>query len=195
MASTLTDPGGVPQTVFAQVSGDRILGVLLSLDDVIDGRRAIVEGTERVELEPADPGSLATDPPATLALLEDLNQERADAGLEALVWSDSLAAVAASHAREMYLEGYFSHESPETGMVADRLVQSGLAVLPAGENLALAPDAMEVHDGLVDSPSHFENIVNPEFTSIGIAVIEGPLGLMVVQVFGSSPVSAEGATG
>ena len=183
VVATLTDPTGVPQAVFAQVSGDRVLGMLLSLDDLIDGRSAIVEGDERVEFEAADREALNRDTAATLDLLDDLNEERADAGLGALVWSEALAIVADSHADEMYRSGYFAHRSPTTGNVFDRLASSGIGTVHAGENLALAADATEAHDGLVRSPSHLSNIVNPNFTSIGIAAVDGPLGLMVVQVF------------
>jgi uncharacterized protein YkwD len=184
VVATLTDPAGVPQTVFAQVSGDRVLGMLLSLDELIDGRSAIVEGDERVDFEAADPASLGRDTSATLTLLDSVNEVRADAGLGALGWSDALSAVADSHATEMYRSGYFAHRSPTTGTVFDRLTSSSIEVVNAGENLALAADATEAHNGLVRSPTHLDNIINPDFTTIGIAAVDGPLGLMVVQVFG-----------
>jgi hypothetical protein len=184
VAATLTDPHGVPQTVFAQVSGDRVLGVLLSLDDLIGGRRAIIEGTERVEFEPADVGSLTSDPAADLLLYEGVNAERDRAGVAMLAWSDSLASVARAHAEEMYLAGYFSHLSPVSGTVGDRLDGARAGFGRYGENLALAADAAEAHDGLVDSTSHFENMIDPAYAAVGIAAVDGPLGLMVVQVYG-----------
>jgi len=183
VVATLTDPAGVPQTVFAQVSGDRLLGMLLSLDELIDGRSAIVEGDERVDFEAADPESLTRDTSAMLALFDSINEERANAGRASLVWSDELSSVADSHAEEMYRSGYFAHRSPTTGTVFDRLTGAGIGAVNAGENLALAADATEAHNGLVRSPSHMDNIVNPLFISIGIAAVDGPLGLMVVQVF------------
>ena len=184
MVATLTDPAGVPQTVFAQVSGDRLLGMLLSLDELIDGRSAIIEGEERVDFDAADPATLTRDTPAALDLFESINEERVDAGLRSLVWSQPLSAVADSHAGEMYRSGYFAHRSPTTGTVFDRLTSSGINAGNAGENLALAADSTEAHNGLVRSPAHMDNIVNPGFSSVGIAAVDGPLGLMVVQVFG-----------
>ena len=159
-----------------------MLGVLLSLDDLIDGRRAIVEGDERVDFDAADVASLAPDMPAVLDLLEELSQERSDAGLEELVFSQELSEVALAHALDMYGGGYFSHVSPTTGRVGDRVARA-VSYQVAGENLALAADATEAHDGLVASPSHYENMINPAFGSVGVAALDGPLGLMVVQVF------------
>ena len=184
VAATLTDPAGVPQTVFAQVSGDRVLGVLLNLDDLIDGRRAIVEGDDRVEFEAAEADSVSPDMPAVLDLLEDLNGERSKAGLSELAFSQELSRVALAHAQDMYQGGYFSHVSPTTGRVSDRVLGSGQTHLFVGENLALAADATEAHGGLVASDSHYENMINPVFNSVGVAALNGPLGLMVVQVFG-----------
>jgi uncharacterized membrane protein required for colicin V production len=184
VAATLTDPAGMPQSVLAQVSGDRVLGVLLSLDDLIGSRRAIVEGDDRVDFEAADQDSLNLDPGAVLDLLDNLNEEREDAGLEPLALSDPLSFFNDTATTEIYTEGYFSHESPSTGMVSDRLERSGVVVRRAGENLALAVDSSEAHEGLVASPSHQANMLDPGFTSVGMAALKGPLGLMVVQVFG-----------
>jgi uncharacterized protein YkwD len=81
------------------------------------------------------------------------------------------------------LEGYFSHTSPITGSVAERMADAGIPYVIVGENLALAATSRTVHKGLMDSPSHRANIVGPGFTRLGVGVVRGPLGLMVVQVF------------
>jgi uncharacterized protein YkwD len=83
----------------------------------------------------------------------------------------------------MYVTGYFSHISPTTGTIGDRVSSAGISYVIVGENLALAADAVQVHEGLMDSPSHRENILRPQFRRAGIGVIDGPTGLMVVQVF------------
>ncbi len=183
VATRLTDPTGVPQAMFSRVSGDKVLGVLLGLDDLTDGRRAIVKGEDVVSFSPAAAGELAPRRESATSLFERVNDERADAGLALLEWSNSLALVAASHARDMYTAGFFSHRSPTTGLVSDRLAAAGVRVSVAGENLALAADVVEAHRGLVTSESHLANMREPAYGSVGITVLEGPLGLMVVQVF------------
>ena len=183
VATRLTDPTGVPQAMFSRVSGDKVLGVLLGLDDLTDGRRAIVKGEDVVSFSPAAAGELAPRRESAASLFERVNDERADAGLAPLEWSNSLALVAASHARDMYTAGFFSHRAPTTGLVSDRLAAAGVRVSVAGENLALAADVVEAHRGLVTSESHLANMRESAYGSVGITVIEGPLGLMVVQVF------------
>jgi uncharacterized protein YkwD len=67
--------------------------------------------------------------------------------------------------------------------MGDRLQAESISYRVAGENLALAATANEVHEGLMDSPGHRANILGESFGALGIAVVRGPLGLMTVQVF------------
>ena len=179
----LTAPGGAPQAAFRALSGDRAIQALLQLREAVGERRVIVEGDEAVTLPAADPGDLHPDSAAATAVFDRLNRARIDAGADPLAWSPALSQVAEGHALEMYLEGYFSHRSPVTGTVADRLDAGGITYSVAGENLALAATTTQVHEGLMGSPGHRENILRPEFRRVGVAVVEGPLGLMTVQVF------------
>ena len=183
IARALTAPTGVPQAVFRSLSGDRVIQALLQLREAVGERQVILEGDESVTLPTTDPADLEDDSDAATEGFDLLNRARVDAGRNPLAWSPVLAEVAAAHAREMYEEGYFSHLSPATGTVGDRLEAAGATYSLAGENLALAATITQAHDGLMGSPGHRENILRPEFRRVGVAVVSGPLGLMTVQVF------------
>ena len=145
-------------------------------------RLVVIEGDERVEITPAG-GPVEDRPDLATELLDRLNLFRIEAGEEPLAWSAALAEIAAGHGFEMYEEGYFSHVSRGTGSVADRLAAQGIPFRIAGENLALNPTVDGVHGGLAASPSHRATMLETRFTRVGISVHDGPLGLMVVQVF------------
>lgn len=179
----LTDPAGTPQAAFRGVSGDRVVEALLNLHRLVGDRRVVIEGDESVSLPPVDPADLKGDQKAAREVFDLLNRARLDEGLDPLAWGPALTEVARAHAVEMYTEGYFSHHSPQTGDVGDRLDAAGVTYVIAGENLALAATPSEVHRGLMDSPGHRENILRPEFRRVGVAVVSGPLGLMTVQLF------------
>lgn len=183
VARTLTDPDGLPQDVFTDVAGDRIVEAMLNLRELVGDRKVVIGPGESLEIPPADPDDLERDRNAAEEIFEKVNASRVEAGLQPLRWSGDLANVAVGHAREMYVEGYFAHESPRTGNVGDRLRAAEFSYRLAGENLALAATPNEVHNGLMDSPGHRANILGSDFTTVGIAVIRGPLGLMTVQVF------------
>lgn len=145
-------------------------------------RFVIIEGDDRVDIPPvAEPLEARSD--VAMELLDRLNLLRVEQGEEPLAWSAALAEIAAGHGAEMYAEGYFSHVSPSTGSVGDRLASQGIPFLVAGENLALNPTVDGVHEGLASSPGHRAAMLESRFTRVGISAHDGPLGLMVVQVF------------
>lgn len=185
VAVALTDPDAFPQRMFNAVAGDRVLEALLNLDRLVGREKIILEDEQTLELPPADPGDLREDDRAAEEIFELVNRSRIEEGLDPLAWSAPLAAVGEGHATEMYVEGYFSHTSPTTGSVADRMTDAGIPFVIVGENLALAATVRTVHQGLMDSPGHRANIMGEGFTRLGIGVVKGPLGLMVVQVFSS----------
>lgn len=123
---------------------------------------------------------------AEQTLLELMNRERVQAGLEPLEWCALCARVARSHSRDMYTEGYFSHVDVEGVDPFDRMQAAGIGYASAGENLAIAPTATEAHQGLMASSDHRENILRPTFDEVGIGIYRGPYGLMCTQVFRQS---------
>jgi len=61
---------------------------------------------------------------------------------------------------------------------------AGVSYRYAGENLAGAPTVEMAHNSLMNSPGHRANILNANFTKIGIGVVSGgPYGKMFVQMF------------
>ncbi|MDX1690759.1 MAG: CvpA family protein [Acidimicrobiia bacterium] len=183
VTKTLTDPDGVPQEVFHRLAGDRIVESLINLRQSLGVRRVVVEGEEVVTFPEADPADLDVVWGPADEIYDLVNRARIDHGLDPLAWSPALSEVGVAHAVDMYAGGYFSHVSPETGTVGDRVWDAGITYLVAGENLALAATPSETHDGLMNSPGHRANILSPDYNRIGIGVVAGPLGLMTVQVF------------
>ena len=140
------------------------------------------DDTEKLDL-PNDL-QLAPDPVAEKQMFDLVNDERTNVGLQPLVWDDRLVPVARAHSEEMFRLKYFSHTSPTAGSPFDRLKSAGITYTRAGENLAYAQSVTIAHRGLMESQGHRENILRPEFTRIGIGVINaGPYGRMFTQLF------------
>jgi uncharacterized protein YkwD len=138
--------------------------------------------TEKLDLP--DVLAIEPDPVAERQLYDLVNEERDKVGLAILAWDDRLVPVARAHSVEMFKLKYFSHESPNAGTPFDRLKMAGIGYSRAGENLAYAQSVSVAHRALMDSPGHRENILRPEFTRIGIGVVNaGAYGRMVTQLF------------
>ena len=141
------------------------------------------ESNESVDLpyqvEDAQPA-----PDLEAQLLDLVNQERVAAGLNPVVADPELTEVARRHSQDMFARGYFAHLSPDGQDPFDRISAAGISFLTAGENLALAPTVSIAHRGLMNSPGHRANILNPEFGRLGIGIVRGGMrGLMVTQLF------------
>ena len=121
--------------------------------------------------------------PYAAALYQATNARRASVGLPALRENGYLNAIARMRSEEMAQYNYFSHTSPITGEnVFDLMDRYGVPFGYAGENLAKNnyPDSecVAVADqALWDSPSHHENIVNPHYTQVGIALVVDATGM------------------
>lgn len=123
-------------------------------------------------------------PTLELQMLELVNGERAAAGLRPLKIDPALTEVARKHSADMFARGYFSHYTPEGKSPFDRMRESEVRFLIAGENLALAPSVPLAHAGLMNSPGHRANILRRQFGRVGIGIMDGGVhGLIVTQKF------------
>lgn len=118
------------------------------------------------------------------AMLDLVNNERTILGLEPLGTNEPARSVARAYATRMFVEGFFSHNDSDGNGPFNRLDDAHIKYAAAGENLALASNLKEAHQGLMNSPGHRANILNENFRKVGIGIIDGgPYGLMVVQLF------------
>src|SRR6185437_764171 len=117
-------------------------------------------------------------------MLDLVNQERRAAGLNTLEPDPELTEVARKHSADMFVRGYFAHDTPEGRSPFDRMHDANVRFITAGENLALAPTIPVAHSGLMHSPGHRANILRPQFGRVGIGVMDGGMrGLMISQEF------------
>jgi len=124
------------------------------------------------------------------ALVEMLNEQRQEQGIGVLVENAELNQAAMLKAQHMLNEDYFSHNSPN-GITPWFWFQiAGYEYYYAGENLGIGfLDSGEIHQAWNDSPLHKDNLLNPNYKEIGIAILRGELNgqdnTIVVQLFGS----------
>ena len=117
-------------------------------------------------------------------MLDLVNDERVANGLQPLAADPELTEVARRHSTDMFVRGYFAHDTPEGLSPFDRMRDAHVGFLTAGENLALAPTLSIAHTGLMNSPGHRANILRPQFGRLGIGIMDGGRrGLMVSQEF------------
>jgi len=118
------------------------------------------------------------------------NQSRAEVGLPSLTLNAKLNISAAAKAEDMMTKQYFAHTSPEGIEPWFWFEKAGYNYTYAGENLALGFETSEgVHQAWMNSKGHRDNIINPNYKDIGVAIVygnfEGSFTTIIVQHFGS----------
>jgi len=116
-------------------------------------------------------------------LFESLNHERTAQGLAVLQWDNALFKAARRHALLMLNLNMLEHQLPSEPSLEDRLAEAGARFTSIAENIAVGSNPQTIHAAWMDSPGHRKNILNPQLTAVGIAVVRGPGGLFAVQDF------------
>ncbi|RYM06204.1 hypothetical protein EWH99_03740 [Sporolactobacillus sp. THM7-7] len=103
------------------------------------------------------------------------NQEREKAGLKSLKANNgTLSKMARDKSQDMRDNNYFDHQSPTYGSPFDMMKKYGISFTTAGENIAAGQKSPEeVVNGWMNSEGHRKNILNPNFTTIGVGYVEG----------------------
>jgi len=127
-------------------------------------------------------------------LVNILNQNRKNLGLKILSDNPVLDKAALLKAQDMIAKNYFSHQSPSGVSPWFWFKKVGYNYRYAGENLAVGfVDSDEVFRAWFNSPSHRENILNPNYKEVGTAILQGfgsDNTTLVVQIFGSAQAKA-----
>ncbi len=125
-----------------------------------------------------------------LELINMTNNYRKELGLSELIPNPRLTQAAVNKAQDLLTKQYFAHNSPEGKKFSEWIKEVSYKYFYVGENLAIDfNNNQEIFQAWLDSPSHRENIIKPQYQEIGIAVLEGKYKnretTMVVQLFGS----------
>ncbi|MFD3512186.1 CAP domain-containing protein [Streptomyces sp. NPDC058657] len=133
---------------------------------------------------PARPSAPASPDNAAAAVLSLVNQERAKAGCSPVRPDTGLATLAANFSRDMASRGFFDHTDPDGATPWDRAAKVGIKDL-GGENIARGQaDAQAVMDAWMKSEGHRANILNCDYTTLGVGVHMAEGGPWWTQDFG-----------
>lgn len=126
-------------------------------------------------------------------VFELTNQERTSRGLSALNQDSRLADVARTHSQDMGTRHFFDHTNPDGRNAKARvdLAHPG-AFRGIGENIYQfvsyegtdADLAANLVKGWMNSPGHRDNILKPDYVTLGVGLAQQGRDLYATQVFG-----------
>jgi uncharacterized protein YkwD len=137
-----------------------------------------VEGVEEsppaevpVECSPENTGEIFASDSFDQQMLDLVNEERTQVGLDPLVINEQLDEAADLHSQDQANMNIMSHTGSDGSEIDTRLQDqdTGYQYSTIGENLAAGyPDAEAAMAAWMGSDGHRENILNPNFEEIGV---------------------------
>jgi uncharacterized protein YkwD len=129
-------------------------------------------------------------------MLNYINDTRRRYGLVELVLSEDLNTLAQIHSDDMVNNNYFSHTDLNGNTSEDRRKILGIST-PVAENMAKEVSIIFAHEGLVRSGGHRKNILEKEWTRVGIGITKTKNDggyLIVTEEFSTEAITAETLT-
>jgi hypothetical protein len=128
-------------------------------------------------------------------LLNLVNYQREQKGLPDLKENQELRVAAQRNAQYMFEHNYWAHFAPDGTSPWSFIKGAGYDYIYAGQNLAKGfTTSQDAVTAWMNSPTHRENILSPNFKDVGFAIEEGRLQgedtVLIVQMFGSRANSA-----
>jgi len=174
-ASLLVPVGAMAAESYTVSSGDTLWKIALKTEtgvqELIDANPQLANPNQ------INPGQKINVPVKEQASVEQevvklVNAERAKAGLAALQEDWELSRVANYKSQDMHDKKYFDHTSPTYGTPFTMMKNFGISYQSAGENIAMGQrSAQEVVTAWMNSDGHRANILNKNYTHIGIGYV------------------------
>lgn len=119
------------------------------------------------------------------------NIERSRYSLPALTYEPGLVKLARYHSQNMLQRDFFAHRDPQGFDIAGRRKKyyPTLVVSSVGENIGKFRNStgsfspQELVAGWMNSPSHRENILHPDYTHLGVGIVKQGGTLFATQNF------------
>lgn len=178
VATALTEPDGLPQRVLGFLSGDRVVELSLRIRDLTGGEQAVATPAQPLLLPPTAAAELERLPAVEETMFDLLNRERVGADVVPVQRSAGLDRVALDLAQAGY-------ESGRIVVLADSqlgqlLNEVGMPAIQQAQFAVLAASPEGAHAALADEMG--PAMARDGFTRAGVAVVQGPVGLIVVEL-------------
>ncbi len=176
IGSQIVAPHGLVQATLSSVSGEQIFGAVIAVRDAVGDRLAA--GTLPIPLPQLNDDLLVPSQTAAQAVFDELNTHRIGAGLDPLTWSADLAVVAVVRSSRVYRSGMLGLD----GELKASLAAEGIPGTVYGEMVAIAATPEGLAEAFWSAAAYQALITDPSFRLAGVGVVEGPYGLIAVQV-------------
>jgi uncharacterized protein YkwD len=119
-----------------------------------------------------------------------VNEERSRAGMSTISYSSLMEKYARMKSQDMGDKNYFEHKNLEGEFITAQMDRDGISYRSWGENIAYIGGVTDINElanqfmtNWMNSQGHRENILSPNFTSIGVGVYKAGNRYYATQEF------------
>lgn len=141
----------------------------------------VMLGTSASQTSPA--AAAQFDAAAETQLVQLINQTRGEHGLPPLTVDERLTQAARKHTQLMVQHMALSHQFDGEPPPQTRFSNEGVPSDSSSENVALNGSIPGAHDALMHSPPHRAAILDPDYTVVGVGVLQTDEGFFVTEDF------------
>ncbi|GAA0777549.1 CAP domain-containing protein [Clostridium subterminale] len=123
-------------------------------------------------------------------IVTKVNEERARAGMSTLSYSSLMEKYARIKSKDMGDRNYFDHKNLEGELITSQMARDGISYRAWGENIAYIGGVSDINElanqfmiNWMNSQGHRENILSPDYTSIGVGVYKAGNRYYATQEF------------
>jgi len=124
------------------------------------------------------------------AIFNKVNEERSKAGVAPLTYNKTMEKYARIKSQDMGDKNYFDHRNLEGELITAQMARDGISYRSWGENIAYIGGVSDINElanqfmiNWMNSQGHRENILSPNFTSIGVGVYKAGNRVYATQEF------------
>lgn len=176
IGSYVAEPNGLVGKSLSVLSGQEILRSVIAVRQAVGER--LMAGTIPIPLPPVDDEVLSPSQADAQDVFDTLNRERLSEGLAPLAWSSDLAVVAVARATDVYRSGFLSLD----GELSKALEAAGIPGTIHADMVVIGASTDGVVEAIVTTTDYRLLAVDPAFRKSGVGVVQGPYGLIAVQV-------------
>lgn len=176
VGSVVTDPTGPIQPAVSLTSGETVLTSVIAVREAVGDRLAA--GTIPIPFPAPDSSELAPSQTTAQEVFDEINRERISHGVDPLAWSPDLAIVAVSRSSNVYASGLLTLDD----QLPAAMKAAGIPGTTSNDLVVMAASADGLAEAILSTDSYLAMVADPVFRKAGVGVIEGPYGLVAVQV-------------
>ena len=176
VAEWTMDSNGVVQSFVSVATGEQVLSAAIGVREAVGDRLAA--GTIPIPLPGVGEEALVPSQSAAQYAFDELNRVRIEEGVDPLAWSPDLAIVAVARASDVYRSGWLRLDDG----LGSALVAAGVPGTIHTDLVVLAASPDGVVEAVESAAAYRSIVTDGTYRKAGIGVVEGPFGLVAVQV-------------